>query len=382
MLESRISADFLFPHKFPTPRNPHIYAIIDDLRALAQIHPLPDAEFVLNVDDYPKAPKPKEGGVARVPAPIFSYCKREDDAGSSREFDVLVPSGAFRMGMFEHKLLARSRSVWKQTYPWSSKASTAYFRGTPYCGVHNFGRCSRYVLARLAHENRSAQLDVGLVEYNEEHDTELMRAKRKGLPSSGALHRAARRDESAYGMYKWLLHLDGHSFSNRLQSLLLSNSAVLKQHSLYTEYYYRALKAWEHYVPFYRDAADDILQVLPNLTDHDEAVRVIAARGQAFAHAHLHVDARQCYWRHLLHGWNQRLAFEPRLADRPRARRVRTRDYVCGECRRPPNPDLIGPWPLSHPCARARVISPEGVSVQRCRREAQGRQHAAGRRRK
>lgn len=175
---------FLNPHKFKTPRSPHIYAIADDLRALVQIHPLPDVEFNLNVDDYPKALTrvPAEpGGAPRIAQPLFSYCKREDAAtGRSSDFDVLVPSGAFRMGLYERKLLARSVAGWEAAHPWTSKVEKAYFRGTPYCGIHRFGRCSRYLLARLAFENASSMLDVGLVEYTPEHDTELARARRTG----------------------------------------------------------------------------------------------------------------------------------------------------------------------------------------------------------
>ena len=56
------------------------------------------------------------------------------------------------------------------------------------------------------------------------HDTELRRGA-----SGGPLRKSPRLPESVYGRYRWLLHLDGHSFSNRLQSLLTTNSAVFKQ---------------------------------------------------------------------------------------------------------------------------------------------------------
>ena len=52
----------------------------------------------------------------------------------------------------------------------------------------------------------------------------------------------------------------------------------------------------------------------------------------------------------------------------PHARPVVPADYVCGECRRPPNPELIGPWAEGHPCTDRR--RGELNSVQRCRQEA------------
>ena len=380
--ESDITASFgiyngslywLNPDKFAHPRNPHIYAVADDLRALMQIHAVSDVEFVLNVDDYPKAVHKvaaAPGGAETLAMPLFSYTKRDPGDRGPSDRDVLVPSGAFRMSLFEQKLEGRSVRDWEQSYPWSNKASKAYFRGTPYCGMHhNFGRCSRYMLAHLARDHPAAPLDVGLVEYNEAHDTELARARSSGMRTGGPLAKAARKYD-VEGQYRWLLHLDGHSFSNRLQALLLTNSLILKQQSPYVEYYYRALQAWQHYVPFYRHAADDILELLSNLTEHDDVARAIAARGQAFAHAHLNVDARQCYWRHLLYRWRRRLAFEPSLEARSHARRVRAKDYVCGECRRPRNPDLIGPWPPSHPCSKARLTMGARASVKGCRQAA------------
>ena len=200
------------------------------------------------------------------------------------------------------------------------------------------------MLPRLAHEGRAPLLDVGLVEYEPSHDSE-----RHLNRSLAPLTKAPREPPEAMGRYKWLLHLDGHSYSARLQNLLLTNAAVLKQQSMYVEYYYRALQPWVHYIPFYVTAHDDIVEVLQNVSQHDEAVRLVAHRAQAFAHATLDVDSRTCYWRRLLHGWSHRLAYRPTPDAWPTAR-ARDGHYICGECRRPPNPALIGPWPNGHAC--------------------------------
>ncbi len=254
---------WLQPDVHPLPRNPQLYAIADDLRALLGLHRVPDVEFLLNVDDYPKA----QGKARGVPVPLFSFTKRETtDAGTGRtsspDFDVLVPSGAFRMSFMDAKLAGRlagapgSPAAWEAQFPWAAKQGKAYFRGTPYCGIHRFGRCSRYVIPRLAHEGRAPLLDVGLVEYEPSHDTE-----RRDHPSYAPLTKARREPEAALARYKYLLHLDGHSFSSRLQHLLLTNAAVLKQQSMYVEYYYRALQPWQH-------CATDEIQPAPLAARH------------------------------------------------------------------------------------------------------------------
>ena len=226
---------WLKPLAHPYPRSPHVYAIADDLRAILGMYTVPDVEFVLNVDDYPKAHRK---------IPLFSYCKRQRD-GRGVEYDVLVPSGSYRLSNFEAKLVRRTLRDWDQSYPWHRKKQAAFFRGTPYCGLHKFGRCSRYVIPHLAQRTRSPMLDVGLVEYNPQHDTELARqdaqpdrsaarahaTQSAQAPALEKLSKVERVADSVYGGYRYLLHLDGHSFSNRLQTLLLTNSLVLKQES-------------------------------------------------------------------------------------------------------------------------------------------------------
>ena len=46
---------WLQPDRFKFHRSPLVYAVADDIQALLGMHDVPDVEFVLNVDDYPKA---------------------------------------------------------------------------------------------------------------------------------------------------------------------------------------------------------------------------------------------------------------------------------------------------------------------------------------
>ena len=122
---------WLQPEAHPRPRNPQLYAVVDDLRALLGLHHVPDVEFLLNVDDYPKSHRKVLRG---VPAPLFSYTKRErrdprSGAVSTPDYDVLIPSGAFRMSYFDAKQQARTPAQWSSRYPWEAKQSKAYFRG-------------------------------------------------------------------------------------------------------------------------------------------------------------------------------------------------------------------------------------------------------------
>eukprot|EP00854_Cymbomonas_tetramitiformis_P011724 gene11724-13845_t len=70
---------------------------------------------------------------------------------------------------------------------------------------------------------------------------------------------------------KYLISLDGQTCSSRFEKLLGLNSAVLKQDSPYYGFYYRALRAYEQYLPFWVNGQKDILGVIQWATENDEA---------------------------------------------------------------------------------------------------------------
>lgn len=126
--------------------------------------------------------------------------------------------------------------------------------------------------------------------------------------------------------YKFLLQLDGHSCSWRLQFLLATNSAVIKQSSYYWEYWYSLLQPYQHFWPFWEKSPYDILPILENVTQPsmERTMRRVGARGSALAHRYLNPHARQCYWRALLELYSNRLQQPPSLAAWPRAQPVAT----------------------------------------------------------
>lgn len=72
------------------------------------------------------------------------------------------------------------------------------------------------------------------------------------LPMLHAFSGRGRADFSEHVRHKWLLHLEGISASSRLGQLMTMNSLVLRaMESNMSEHYYRALRPWVHYVPFF-----------------------------------------------------------------------------------------------------------------------------------
>lgn len=305
---------------------------------LADAHGVPDVEFVLNVDDYPfvkradSRPRPRakgtgSGGRAGGPVPLLSlYQTRRSD-------DILAPGGSFREASFD-TLMLKGAAAYEARWPWETKRATGFWQGHPYCGMHKFGRCSRYLLSHLSTQLGDPLLDVGLTFYEEKLDRYLELA-RCNCSKAGWAH-AEDLPRRPYPLqlrkwvaierhprYKYLLNLDGHSNSWRLQFLLATNSAVLRQASYFWEYYHTGLRPFVHYVPFWTRSPTDVLDVLRNVTAGDERMRAIGRSGLEFAHRHLNPHARECYWRALLEMYARRLRARPSLSRWPAARVAR-----------------------------------------------------------
>jgi hypothetical protein len=58
---------------------------------------------------------------------------------------------------------------------------------------------------------------------------------------------------------------DGWGVSAKLEKYMMLGSAVLKQASPLSAYFYSALRPWEHYAPFWQHSSDDILETVATL---------------------------------------------------------------------------------------------------------------------
>ncbi|EOD04013.1 hypothetical protein EMIHUDRAFT_250719 [Emiliania huxleyi CCMP1516] len=152
-------------------------------------------------------------------------------------------------------------------------------------------------------DRASPLLDVGLVAYESENDPYVRsRGRSDFLPSATPLETRSFADMRRHAAYRFLLQLDGHSCSYRLQSLLATGSLVLKQDSYYHEYYYSALQPGVHYIPFWNSSPLDILPA------HAAGVPQLETMRKA--------HARHCYWRALLRAYAKRLRYVPQPHER------------------------------------------------------------------
>lgn len=128
----------------------------------------------------------------------------------------------------------------------------------------------------------------------------------RGAQAAGAGGFVPKQRHSAY---RYLLHLDGHTYSNRIGWLLFTGSAVLKQASPWLEWYTADLIPGVHVEPFWRSGVDDVLDAVARLRNDDARARAIGAAGLAFARRSLSRAARCAHWDRVLRGYGT--LFEP-----------------------------------------------------------------------
>ena len=215
---------------------------------------LPDAEFLLNLGDWPlvhlKNPKHKDSHGRFFP--MFSGCL------DGKSADMIMPTWVDTRYIF-NEAIENVAEIDSKSYgqgPWATKEPKVFWRGRD-------ANAERIKLAEMA-KTRPDLLDVGLTHYFFFRNGEEQR-----------FGRAKYVNFVEFWKYKYMLNIDGTVAAYRLMTVLAGNSVVLKQDSPYVEWFYHHLKPYEHYIPVKRDLSDLVEQV-EWAREHDEEVQKIA----------------------------------------------------------------------------------------------------------
>lgn len=290
---------------------------------------IPNVYFVLSVLDEPflerarSRPLPLFASMTTrahwdIPVPTYAFFESEGGVSSAR---VKQDYGDWENEEWQARLRAE--------HPWDTRKARGFFRGHDWDSSNGFieflstrgaDSCIPKDDVSMAFGYRrwyadqcrpggplEGVLDVGLTgapSFREAADAEREYAAPVSLPD--------------HARHKYLLHLDGTTASNRLAKLLLMGSVVLKQDTVYEEYFNRFLEPHVHFVPFSRDrcSTQNLTAALAWLREHDDEARAIAERGQRFASEWLSRKAATCYWQRLLASYGALQAFDPRFEAR------------------------------------------------------------------
>ncbi|XP_059758854.1 protein O-glucosyltransferase 2 isoform X3 [Balaenoptera ricei] len=249
---------------------------------------MPDVEFFVNLGDWPLEKKKSDSNIH----PIFSWC------GSTDSKDIVMPTYDLTDSVLETmgRVSLDMMSVQANTGPpWESKNSTAVWRGRD-------SRKERLELVKLSRKHPEL-IDAAFTNFF-----------------------FFKHDESLYGpivkhisffdffKHKYQINVDGTVAAYRLPYLLVGDSVVLKQDSIYYEHFYNELQPWKHYIPV-KSNLSDLLEKLKWAKDHDEEAKKIAKTGQEFARNNLMGDDIFCYYFKLFQEYASLQVSEPQIRE-------------------------------------------------------------------
>ncbi|CAD7681036.1 unnamed protein product [Nyctereutes procyonoides] len=249
---------------------------------------MPDVEFFVNLGDWPLEKKKSNSQIH----PIFSWC------GSTDSKDIVMPTYDLTDSVLETmgRVSLDMMSVQANTGPpWESKNSTAVWRGRD-------SRKERLELVKLSRKHPEL-IDAAFTNFF-----------------------FFKHDESLYGpivkhisffdffKHKYQINIDGTVAAYRLPYLLVGDSVVLKQDSIYYEHFYNELQPWTHYIPV-KSNLSDLLEKLKWAKDHDKEAKKIAKAGQEFARNNLMGDDIFCYYFKLFQEYASLQVSEPQIRE-------------------------------------------------------------------
>ncbi|KAF7299174.1 CAP10 domain-containing protein [Mycena indigotica] len=183
---------------------------------------------------------------------------------------------------------------------WEDKKAKIYWRGMSNGGHiigQNYHRFPRFRLITIA-RNHSDLIDAKMTQFAETHCTD--NCERNKIIEEYDITGPKSSKEEVY-KFKYLLDVDGNTFSGRYLSLLRSGSLVFKS-TVYDEYFNDWLLPYEHYVPVSPDLSD-LVDKVQWAIDNEAEARRIQETGQLFAEKVMTDDQNDCYFAMVLLEW-------------------------------------------------------------------------------
>lgn len=207
-----------------------------------------DKEFVATARKHSSVFSPSSSTLIHRVVPVFSRTKLVACMG-----DILWPDYMLASWQPEENF-ARNK---EPEHQWEQKKEVLYWRGSATGGnlkphtwrYHHRVQLymwtlndSRYVLLVLFSSSWTLRYDTGIVAVGNCAGYACQEMRRI-IPKNTA------RSFSDVWKYKYVLDMDGHSYSQRLKSLFISNSLTFKMNTLFPEFWSFWFEPWKHYIP-------------------------------------------------------------------------------------------------------------------------------------
>ncbi|KAJ6520507.1 glycosyl transferase family 90-domain-containing protein [Mycena sanguinolenta] len=211
--------------------------------------------------------------------------------------DILVPSEFYY-----------SDSGWSPSYAypnnisWHDKEEKLYWRGMTSGGWvygENYHAFPRFRLIDIGRKHPDI-MDVRLSGFHDSLCGENCDGEKIKVEYDIAQQSSSREDVYKF---KYVVDVDGNSFSGRYLGLLRSGSLVFKS-TVFSEYFNDWLRPFEHYIPILPDLSD-LVEKIEWARAHDEEAQAIQQAGQVFAQRVLTDAQNDCYFSAVLLEWAQ-----------------------------------------------------------------------------
>lgn len=180
-----------------------------------------------------------------------------------------------------------------EKWPWESKKSKAFFRGSRTSDE----RDSLVLLSR----SRKDLVDASYTK------------NQAWKSSADTLHAEPAKEISLenHCKYKYLFNYRGVAASFRFKHLFLCKSLVFHVGDDYKEFFYDSLKPYVHYIPVRSDSSQEqLMKLIEFFKKHDNYAKEIAERGYQYIWENLRMEDVTCYWRTLLQRYVKLLRFK------------------------------------------------------------------------
>lgn len=187
-------------------------------------------------------------------------------------------------------------------YSWESKVNVGFFRGTLGMQTHTLGSCNWQNNAQCERADNWTQINRGVLYIRTRESPNLFdigftSVKQKDNSPPGALDGVPKCVHSFrftdFQRFKYLINVGSNQdWAERLRVLLFTNSAIIKHEAETQEFFTPLLRPWIHYIP--TDLMmTDLVNNVKWATQHDDEVKNIVQRQNAFAHRYINEKAMQ-----------------------------------------------------------------------------------------
>ncbi|KAJ7366757.1 glycosyl transferase family 90-domain-containing protein [Mycena albidolilacea] len=184
--------------------------------------------------------------------------------------------------------------------PWEDKKSQLYWRGSSNGGHivgDNYHSFPRFRLVELGREHPEL-MNVKMTRFAEGHCKKDCDRDRVIAEYNITGPFSSRKETMEY---KYVLDIDGNTFSGRFLNLLKSGSLVFKS-TVFEEYFNDWIRPYEHYIPVKPDLSD-LVEKVEWAISHEGEARRIQETGKLFTQRVMTDEQNNCYFAAVLLEW-------------------------------------------------------------------------------